>query len=301
MKATLLRFGVSAIALATLLWWADADTVAEHLRGADIGWLAATLGTLTVVTFLMAKRWQIVATALHIELPFSRAVSEYYVAQLMNLILPGGVLGDVSRAVRIRHEGDLMRAAQSVAAERMLGQMALFTVMSVAFGVALLVPGGVSWPSVTWLGVIGLVSLAAAAIAVARRDTATGRFLCLVLKLMKDTRLLIYTLVIAVLLVFSLYTCARATGTVIPLRDVFTVLPLILSSMLIPLSVGGWGWREGAAAAVFPLIGASSGAGIAMGIAYGAMMMLAALPALLFVLQSRKPNPVPNTQKLESP
>lgn len=46
---------------------------------------------------------------------------------------------------------------------------------------------------------------------------------------------------------------------------------------------GGWGWREGAAAALFPLIGATPSAGIATGVAYGAMMMIAAIPGLFFV------------------
>ncbi|WP_168769393.1 hypothetical protein [Yoonia sediminilitoris] len=49
--------------------------------------------------------------------------------------------------------------------------------------------------------------------------------------------------------------------------------------MLVPLSVAGWGWREGAAAVLFPPTGATPSVGIAMGIAYGAIMTIAALPA----------------------
>jgi hypothetical protein len=50
--------------------------------------------------------------------------------------------------------------------------------------------------------------------------------------------------------------------------------------MLMPLSVGGWGWREAAAAALFPLAEASAGAGVAAGLAYGAVLLVASLPGL---------------------
>ncbi|MEM7471856.1 MAG: lysylphosphatidylglycerol synthase transmembrane domain-containing protein [Pseudomonadota bacterium] len=283
MMLRIAKLAVPLAVLALLMWWADAEAVIQRLQGADLVWLGIAVVTLTALTLLMAKRWQIVTVALNMELPFGRAIREYYISQLVNLVLPGGVAGDVGRAIRTRHEGDLVRAAQSVAAERFLGQIALFVVMGVAFAFAMLVPGGIDWPSFIWLGIAALFGAAAVFVVLARTHTATGRFLRVVADLMSNAGLILNAVVITALLVFSLYACARATGTVIPLNAVFTLIPLILSTMLIPLSVGGWGWREGAAAALFPIIGASPSAGIAMGIAYGAMMTIAALPALVFL------------------
>ncbi|EPX77081.1 lysylphosphatidylglycerol synthase transmembrane domain-containing protein [Litoreibacter arenae] len=289
----LLKLAVSLTVLAALIWWADAKSVAEKLRGADLSWLGVALISLTAITVLMARRWQIVAQALRIELPFSRAMSEYYLAQLTNLVLPGGVVGDVGRAYRARQQGDLVRAAQSVAAERLIGQISMLLVMAVGFTFALLAPGGIAWPEMAWLGVLAFVVVAAGAMVLVRRQSSTARYVRLILNLLKKPRLVGYTLMIAGLLIFSFYACARATGTVIPVNDAFTLVPLILSSMLIPLSIGGWGWREGAAAGLFPLIGASASAGIATGIAYGAMMMLAALPAVALLLRPNHSSTVP--------
>ncbi len=298
MMMRIAKLGASVAVLVLLMWWADAEAVAQRLQGADLAWLACALVTLTALTFLMAKRWQIVTTALKMELPFSRAIREYYTSQLINLVLPGGVAGDVGRAIRIRHEGDLVRAAQSVAAERFVGQVAMFALMGVAFTCAMLVPGGIDWPPVVWLGIVGLLGAVAVATLLMRNDTATARFLRLAFGLMRNTGLILNSVLVTALLIFSLYACARATGTVIPMGAVFTLIPLILSSMLIPLSVGGWGWREGAAAALFPLIGASPSAGIATGIAYGAMMTLAALPALVFLAHpSQSKFLTPNTNR----
>ena len=301
MMMRVLKLGASVAVLGMLIWWADTGTIMDRLRNADLIWLGITLVTLTVLTLLMARRWQIVAKAFGIELPFSRALSEYYITQFINAVLPGGVLGDIGRAVRIRREGDLVRAAQSVVAERMMGQVTLFVLMGVGFVCALLVPGGVDWPAIAWVGILALICACLAAIALVRTDNSIGRFLRLILDLMQQTRLLVYSLIIAALLIFSFYACARATGTVIAMRDLFTVIPLILSAMLVPLSVGGWGWREGAAAALYPLIGASAGAGIAAGIAYGAMITLAAFPAVLFWATAQCSKSLPRHTRLDAP
>ncbi|MEM6409243.1 MAG: lysylphosphatidylglycerol synthase transmembrane domain-containing protein [Pseudomonadota bacterium] len=280
-----LKLAASLAIMVLLLWWADAGAVAQRLRDADPLWLGCALLSLTALTVLMAKRWQLVTLALEMDLSFSRAVKEYYIGQLVNMVVPGGVVGDISRAIRTRHEADLTRAAQSVAAERFLGQAALFALMGVAFTVALLMPGGIAWPASVWLGVAGLIVAAIALKRLARKQSPTGRFMHLIFALLCQTRLIALGALITGLLIFSLYACARATGTIIPASAVFTLIPLILSAMLIPLSVGGWGWREGAAAALFPLIGTSPSAGIATGIAYGAMITVAALPAVFFLMR----------------
>ncbi|MGB5864030.1 MAG: lysylphosphatidylglycerol synthase transmembrane domain-containing protein [Sulfitobacter sp.] len=279
-----LNIAVSLAVVGALIWWAEPEAILEHLQGASIGWLALAGISLTTLTFLMAKRWQIVAAALEIEISYPRAVGEYYITQMVNLMLPGGVVGDISRAVRVRHEGDLIRAAQSVAADRIAGQVVMFATLGVALAAALLVPAGIAWSIYSWIGIVLAGVFIIVALILARRENATGRFVAFILHLLRDTRLMLLNLVIMVILIFSLYACARATGTVIPPAGWFTLIPLILSAMLIPLSVGGWGWREGAAAALFPLIGASPSAGIAMGIAYGAMMMITAIPGLYFAM-----------------
>jgi len=248
----------------------------------------------------MAKRWQIVAAAFGIEISYPRAVAEYYIAQLVNLVLPGGVVGDIARAVRVRHAGDLTRAAQSVVAERIVGQAVMFAALGMALAVALTLPDGIAWPAYAWAG-IGLgIALTPVAVLVARRDTAMGRFAATVVGLFRKLDLILLSLLITALLIFSLYACARATGTVIPPSGWLTLLPLVLSAMLIPLSVGGWGWREGAAAALFPLIGASPSAGIAMGIAYGAMMTIAAFPGTYFAWRAAASPSTPGQTHLET-
>jgi uncharacterized membrane protein YbhN (UPF0104 family) len=295
-----LNITVSVAVLALVIWWADAGAVMGHMRGASWGWLKVAGLSLTALSFLMAKRWQVVAGEVDLDISYSRAVAEYYIAQLVNLVLPGGVVGDVARAVRVRHAGDLTRAAQSVAADRIFGQAVMFAALGCGLFIALLVPGGVAWPAITWVGIVLGISVIGVVFVLSRGDGATARFLGLILRLFQNAQLLVLSLIITVLLIFGLYSCARATGTNITPQGWFTLIPLVLSAMLIPLSIGGWGWREGAAAALFPMIGASPSAGIAMGIAYGGMMMIAALPGLYFVMRASLSPSLPSKREMET-
>jgi uncharacterized membrane protein YbhN (UPF0104 family) len=257
------------------------------LQGADPTWIGLALLAVTAATWSMARRWQLSARALGIEIGYPVALREYYLGQLVNSVLPGGVVGDVSRAVRLRHEADLNRAAQSVVAERLLGQIAMFGLVFAGFTAALAIPGGLDWPRASWAVPIGLGSCAAVGVALSRTSGTVGRFAQLTLRLQRQPEMIVHAVVTPACLILGFYACARATGTLIPASGLATLIPLILTAMLIPLSVGGWGWREGAAAALFPVIGASAGAGVAAGIAYGAVVLIAALPAGLILFRLR--------------
>lgn len=127
------------------LLWSRLDMADAWLRlsRAEPGWLAAAMLALVVQTGLTALRWKITARLFGIEIGLGRAVREYFVAQLVNQSLPGGVLGDVGRALRARAAAGLVRAGQSVLVERLWGQVALFAVMLAA----VTAPGGLVLPA----------------------------------------------------------------------------------------------------------------------------------------------------------
>lgn len=282
-----IKLAVSIGCLAVLLWWTNAAEVLAQLRGADMKWIALSLLALTVATFSMADRWKTTASAFDIRFSYAFALREYYLAQLINSALPGGVAGDVTRAVRARGAADVIRAAQSVMAERMLGQVAILGLMYAGFTITLAMPAGPDWTRLSLLALVVLTGCGSTAWLVSRRDIETGRFVQKVLKLIPQPVILLHCAITTLCLIFGFYACARAIGTIIPAAAWATLIPLILCAMLIPLSVGGWGWREGAAAALFPMIGAPASAGIATGVTYGVVLFVAALPAAaILVAQS---------------
>ncbi|AVT42089.1 lysylphosphatidylglycerol synthase transmembrane domain-containing protein [Plantactinospora sp. BB1] len=118
-----------AAILGFLLWRLGTEAFLDGLRVIDAGTLLAALGIGLLTTVFSAWRWCLVARGLGIRLPLGRAVADYYRGLFLNAALPGGVLGDVHRAVRHgRDVDDVSRSVRAVVLERSAGQIVLVTV-----------------------------------------------------------------------------------------------------------------------------------------------------------------------------
>ena len=285
-----------AVALLALLWHAtDGPDALHRLASSDLRWLALALLALTLQTLLSALRWRVTARQLGITLGTRRAIAEYYLSQVVNQSLPGGVIGDAGRAVRSRGEAGLMAAGLAVMFERLAGQIALMATFAVAFVVTVLMPGGLDWPGwvavpvATVLGVSlllpGLV-IAGALLPGApgqalRRARATLHRALLARDVLVTQSVLSFGTTVCNLAAFAF--CARAVGVNLGLAAVAGLVPLVLFAMLIPISVSGWGLREGAAAAVLPLAGVTASGALAASVAFGLAVLVSVLPGLVFL------------------
>lgn len=297
------------VALLVVLWHlTDGPEIWDRLSRAQWPWLLAAFVTAHLQIVLSALRWRLTAAQLGQPLARSEAIGEYYLSQLINMTLPGGILGDASRAVRQRHQAGMMRAAQAVMIERLVGQIALFGVLFCGFVIVTLRPGDLILPG--WLAeVIAWLAIGTVAVLViggllwlvpgVLSRIAGGFVAAIRLGLLAHgvwPRQLVLSLAIVACNLGSFAFCAVATGTDLSFAAVVTVLPLILIAMLIPVSVGGWGLREGAAATIWPVLGATAEAGIAASIAFGVVILAASLPGL-WVLMTRlrrsDPDPTP--------
>ena len=90
------------------------------------------------------------------------------------------------------------------------------------------------------------------------------------------------SLIVATYLV-TYWCCGRALGADISAITVITVVPAVLMAMLLPVSIAGWGLREMAAAALWPLAGMSAADGIAIATLYGLVVLTGSLPGAFFV------------------
>lgn len=282
------------LALLAVLWRAtDGREAMRTLAAADPVWLLAAFAALSFQTVLSALRWRLAAGQLGIFMGRASAIGEYYLSQIVNQSLPGGMVGDAGRAVRSRGAAGLVRAGQAVVFERLAGQVALFAVMAVAIAVTWVRPGGLDWPR--WLvPTVGLILLAGVAAPCVLAGLvwlpgAMGRGMRGMWGAMSQA--LLAREVLARHILLSLGTaacnlaafafCARSIGVDLPLSAVLALVPLILFTMLIPISVSGWGLREGAAAALFPVIGATATQGFATSVAFGLVFLATVLPGVV--------------------
>ncbi len=125
---------ILAAGLLALLWQAaDGADAVRRLAGANAALLGAAVVVLTLQTGLSALRWRITAAQLGILFDRRTALREYYLSQIVNQALPGGIMGDAGRAVRARAQAGLMASGQAVLFERLAGQIALVAVLCTAF------------------------------------------------------------------------------------------------------------------------------------------------------------------------
>ncbi|MBV6656771.1 MAG: flippase-like domain-containing protein [Devosiaceae bacterium] len=276
--------------LAVLLWHAfDGHEAARLLIVADLRWLLAAGALLTLQTLLSALRWKLTAERLGLSFSYGVAVREYYLAQFVNLSLPGGVLGDANRAYRSRQTGGFLLAGQAVIFERLAGQIGLLAVFLVGVSWSLVSEQGLNWPD--WLvssvfGVLAACLLLPLVLLVAAQSFRMHygplrrfgqRFVAAVLHRDVLAAQVALSLLTALCNVTAFALCAVALGANLAIVDALVLVPLILLAMLVPLSISGWGVREGAAALLFPVIGFAASAGLAASVAFGLVLTVAML------------------------
>lgn len=293
---------VVTIGLFALLWQvADGADALTALLGVNLWWVGAALVALTLHTVLAAERWRLTAGALGLPLGRGHALREYYLAQLVNSTVPGGVVGDAGRAVRSRKQAGLTIAAQAVVVERFAGQVALLTVMIVSVAITALVPGGLEWPG--WMlglaATITLASLAVVGVLLAARFVP-GRFGARVAELSRTAaialagrrvlpRQVALSAGTTACILIAFWFAGLSVGLSLSFAAVVTLVPLILLTMLIPITISGWGLREGAAAALLPLAGATVSESLAASVVFGLVGLVAVLPGVAGVwLDSHK-------------
>lgn len=275
-----------AVLLMVLVWWqiGSAETIAR-LRTADVGWMMAAVAMLWAQTILSALRWRLAAARMGIGITPVRAVGEYFLAQLVNQTLPGGVVGDVARAYRSSDQVGLHRAGQVVIFERAVGQIAMLLILLAGLTLVMLRPGAVTLPPQLVLPVMGVAAAVLLLIIVILFIVLARKPLLAIGFLARQMALGLLT-AFAILLAFDF--SARATGTTLPPIATVSLLPLILFTMVVPVTVSGWGLREGAAATLFPLAGAGAAAGLAASTLFGLMFLTSSLlGVLIFSIHER--------------
>jgi len=297
----------SVALLAIVILFVDEEILFERISALDAVWVGVALLATLPQYFLSAARWRLTAERLGAILSFRTALSEYYLAVLTNQILPGGVLGDAARAFRHgrRLSGhDAPRsygpAVRAVIFERASGQLVLFLVM---------LSGLFFWPArqgeTPLFGIVGMalliVLIAGGAmfflfrgyLAKSRLGSGAGGLLREAQHALFARDVLplqaLYSLSVLATYLFCFYCAGRAIGITMSFAEVVALVPAILFSMTLPITIAGWGIREASAAAIWGLANLTPADGVAISVTYGIIVLLSALPGILFVIpRSRK-------------
>ena len=287
-----LRALSSLLLLAGILAWIQPASLLATVETVSVAWLGVALLLGVAQVLLSAWRWRLTARLLGMALPLRSAVSEYYRGSFLNQVVPGGVVGDATRAWRhARAQVSGREAWHAVVIERASGQLVLLAcaLLALPFAPAL------REVLLAWLARSGASAAAIAAaaallavLAARRAGSAPRRFLRdLSRALLARTawpRQLLVSLALVCSYIAVYLCCARAIGVQSSALVLAPLVCWVLLAMALPFSLAGWGIREGAAAALWLLAGLPAAQGVAVSLLYGSIVLVSALPGAWFLL-----------------
>jgi uncharacterized membrane protein YbhN (UPF0104 family) len=253
--------------------------------------VAASVALFATATAAAAWRWTLIARRLGASLPWWSAVGRYYRSQFVNTMLPGGMVGDVQRALdhgrasQRAGAAGVGAAARAVAIERVLGQG-----VQVALSIAVLAVVGMEFESVL-LPALG-IGVAVLATAVTAATLGSGRVRRTLRREARELRAGLGSLRVgAQAVVASLIVCGchlamfavavSAVGAAVPPDRLLALAVVVLLAASIPVNIGGWGPREGAAGWAFAVAGFGAASGVSSATLYGVLALIAVAPGAL--------------------
>jgi len=294
----LIRLLVSVSILAVILHSIDIRQAWREVPNARPDWLLLALlmqfGSIAVAAY----RWQLIMRNLGFGQSFSFYRDSYFKGMFFNQGLPTSIGGDALRVLDVANRGFRKRdALYGVAIDRIAGLGALLLLTLVAQLVDPdLLPAQVYRP-ILWLLTAGLLGFSG--LCFLGRWSWLGRHPQLaVLKLLSDRLLqavsrhrfllLASSLLVPLLAMLAFFAVGRALGLRYDLVTYLAIVPPALVLTVIPISIAGWGVREGVLVSLFSLIGADRTVVLMMSLIYGMLLILASLPGLVVFLKSRR-------------
>ena len=298
-----LGLGVLVAVIATV----GTAPVVHGIQSIDARSVAAALVLAAIATAAAAWRWRVIAGRLGVDLTWGNAFGKYYQSQFLNTVIPGGIVGDVHRAVGDSlTASDIARSARAVVLERTVGQAVQVGVSLVVFAVV-----GTQFQgylaSVVAIG-LGLIALALAVVAV-----SSGRARAVLLREARQIRdglgsprvaahVVLASLVVIACHVATFAVATAAVGVTVPAERMLVLALVVLLGASIPLNVGGWGPREGVAGWAFAVAGLGAAAGVAASTLFGVLTVISVLPGAIamavFVVRRRQAQPAEHRENL---
>jgi len=278
--------------------WPKLVTLLERI---DWRWWAAGFATGVVVQVIAAVRWAYLARPIGFPYSIGLFIWRFFEGAFFSLCLPTSIGGDVVKAYRLADSthGRLL-AGCTVLADRLAGLAALGVLagaaligkewslglgQTIAVGAALLF--GVL--AVIWLGVGSLDRL----LSVFPEPHAARQFISRLLPYQVRpslmTRAVAWSLLVQIGGSIAVALVARGIGVILPLSVWFAVVPLVALAMVLPISIGGVGVREGGLALLLAPSGVPSEQAVAIGLLWFLTTIAGGLIGGLLFLLDRHP------------
>ena len=272
MKRTLsfiIKAAISAGLVALVARNLDVAEIGTAIAQIPIGVIGVAFMAIFVQTFLVAMRWRIIMHAIGGELGYRSAVEAVLVGLFFNQGLPSSLGGDTVRVWQVHGAGTPLRiAVRSVVIDRLVGLLALAILAGAGLPLlATRVGSGPLWGLAALLaggGILGVAFLTFAGKPLA--SLGPERLAGFVADLANDLRTVLgqpglvgpvvgSALLAHCLTLVAVMLLAQSLGLTFGLADALALVPSVLIVSVLPISLAGWGVREGTMVAFFSAAG----------------------------------------------
>ncbi|WP_063682738.1 lysylphosphatidylglycerol synthase transmembrane domain-containing protein [Bradyrhizobium stylosanthis] len=269
----------------------DLNRLRSHLVSVDPSLFILALALIFLQTFALNGRWELIMRALGVSLDWLAGWRILMISLWFNQVLPSSVGGDAVRMWMLRQRGvQWPEAVKGVAADRFTALIGLIVLMVAGFPflmsrvsneAAILAIGALTLAGVA--GTVVLLTLdrlpkrliAFPAIASFVRFGTLVRFLLL----RSEHRGLLFgsALFIHLVTATACYALARGVGAQLSVVDAGILIPPVVLLTAVPISISGWGVREGAMVACLGLAGIPSEEALSVSILLGGVSVIIGL------------------------
>jgi len=307
----LLKVAVSAGLIALVLSKIDLGALKDRLIAPDAGTLAGVIVLAVVQVLVVAWRFGRVLAALGRPIGPGEALTINMIGLFFNQSLPSTVGGDAMRIWRLVRGGTPLGAAvNGVLLDRitaLIGIVILIVVtLPALFGVVENRQPVIAFSVVLAVGVVGIVVVLAirrvpAFIEHRRIARGIGTLIADLRRIVLNRRHAAPVLGVAiighVMTATIVYGLALAYGVGVGYVECLVLVSPVTLISVIPISIAGWGVREGAMVAAFALVGIAAADALVISVAFGLVNVLMGLPGGLVFLATNGANGANGTNK----
>lgn len=301
--STPFRALVSAGLIALVLTRIDFGDAGDRLAGGSIGWFVAAVSALVASFVVGALRWRLYLAAAGIDARPAATVRAYLIGMFTTNFLPSQLGGDVTRALVAAGPGARVRSAATVVVDRLTALACLIAVAWVALAAdPTAVPGTLVLALGAATAATALVAAAGTALAAAgpwigsrlpararphAREAGAGIRACVRPGVLARTG--VAGLAFQALVALSTWCAARAVDVPLPFAVLTVCIPAVLIATAAPVSIGGFGVREGMFVLLLGHAGVGSTDATVVSLASAIAFVVASLPGgLALALPGRR-------------
>ncbi len=301
-----LKGGISIALVSFIISSVGIGRAMDHIINASPAWLLLAAFLVLLQVFICAFRWQTVLKIYGDPLEYSQVFRFFYIGSFFNQALPSSVGGDAIRSYRAYKAGmGLGAAVGSVFLDRIATVLALVILVSIAVPFA--VDGMSGNVETLKLSVMVLLVIAVGGtiflMFLDRVPEKLNRFRIVssLAVFAGDVRkafltpsivgpLMFWAVLGHINLSIMVWVLSIGIGVEINLVDCLALFPIVLLIQTLPISIAGWGVREGAMVEVFAMAGVSAGGALAVSLLFGVIVAIVSLPGGWLWISSREHN-----------